>query len=77
MLVLTRRTGEEIMIAGNIRVTVVAVQGDKVRLGVTAPKDVTIDRREIHERRQHLIADPSILNQPKKGVWNPDLVQKA
>jgi carbon storage regulator len=51
MLVLARRIGEEIVIAGNIYVTVVAVQGDKVRLGVTAPDDVTVDRQEIHERR--------------------------
>jgi carbon storage regulator len=51
MLVLTRRLGEEIVIAGNIRVSVVAIQGDRVRLGIIAPDSVTVDRQEIHERR--------------------------
>lgn len=51
MLVLTRRVGEEIVIDGTIRVTVVAVQGNKVRLGVTAPSDITVDRSEIHALR--------------------------
>ena len=51
MLVLTRRVGEQIVIAGDIRVTVVAVQGDKVRLGITAPASVRVDREEVHARR--------------------------
>jgi carbon storage regulator len=51
MLVLTRKLGEEIVINGDIIVTVVAVQGDKVRLGVTAPRCIGVDRREVHERR--------------------------
>jgi carbon storage regulator len=52
MLVLSRRVGEEIVINGNIRVTVVEVQGNRVRLGITAPPRVTVDRAEIHERRR-------------------------
>jgi carbon storage regulator len=51
MLVLTRRIGEEIVIDGSIRVTVVAIQEGRVRLGVTAPEHVRVDRQEIHERR--------------------------
>ncbi len=51
MLVLTRREGEEIIIDGNIRITVVEVQGNRVRLGVAAPPDVTVDRAEVHQRR--------------------------
>ena len=51
MLVLTRRLGEELVITGNIRISVVAVQGDRVRLGIDAPESVTVDRKEIHERR--------------------------
>jgi carbon storage regulator len=50
MLVLTRRAGETIVIDGGIRVTVVAVGGGKVRLGVTAPMSVRVDRSEVHER---------------------------
>jgi carbon storage regulator len=51
MLVLTRKVGEEITIDHHIRVTVVAVQGDRVRLGFTAPRETVVDRQEIHERR--------------------------
>jgi carbon storage regulator len=51
MLVLSRRVGEEIVIDGSIRVIIVAVQGNKVRLGVEAPPNVPVDRQEIHERR--------------------------
>jgi len=52
MLVLTRRLGEEIIIDGNIRLTVVSIKGDRVRIGIEAPPSVTVDRQEIHERRQ-------------------------
>jgi carbon storage regulator len=51
MLVLTRRSGEEIVIAGNIRVTVLEVHGQLVRLGIQAPRSVRVDRLEVHERR--------------------------
>jgi carbon storage regulator len=52
MLVLTRRPGEEIVIDGTIRVTVVSVQGDRIRIGVVAPPSIVVDRAEIHERRK-------------------------
>ena len=51
MLVLTRKTGEEIVIAGNIRITVVSVRGEQVRLGIEAPRNVAVDRQEVHDRR--------------------------
>ena len=51
MLVLSRRPGEEIIINGNIRVTVVSVKGDRIRIGIDAPSDVPVDRAEIHARR--------------------------
>ena len=51
MLVLTRRIGEQIVIDKNIRITVVAVQGNKVRLGIAAPPDVLVDRQEVSQRR--------------------------
>ncbi len=52
MLVLTRQAGEKIVIDDTICVTVVAVKGNKVRLGVAAPPSVPVDRWEIHERRR-------------------------
>ena len=47
MLALTRKQGESIVIGGNVRVTVVWVHGDKVRLGIDAPKDISVNREEI------------------------------
>jgi carbon storage regulator len=57
MLVLTRRLGEEIVIDGDIRVTVVKIKGDQVRLGVTAPKFIPVDREEVHERRDEFLRE--------------------
>ena len=51
MLVLPRRIGEEIVINNDTRLTVVAIRGDRVRLGVSAPRGTVVDRKEIHERR--------------------------
>jgi len=51
MLVLTRHAGEQIVIAGEIVVTVVAIEGSKIRLGIEAPKTVRVDRKEVHARR--------------------------
>lgn len=52
MLVLSRRVGERVMIGPDIEVTVVAVHGDRIRLGFAAPRDVPIHRLEVHERIQ-------------------------
>ena len=49
---MSRMKDESIIIGGNIEVTVVAVRGGKVRLGITAPKDVRVDRMEIRELRR-------------------------
>jgi carbon storage regulator len=51
MLVLSRRIGEEIVIDEQVRVMVVSVQRDRVRLGICAPASVRVDRQEVHERR--------------------------
>jgi carbon storage regulator len=58
MLVLTRNVGEKIVIDGNIQVTVVAIKGNKVRLGIEAPSYVRVDRQEIHERRAEFAPEP-------------------
>jgi carbon storage regulator len=47
MLVLTRKVGEQIVVGDNIRVTVVAANGQRVRLGIEAPPDVVIRRKEL------------------------------
>jgi carbon storage regulator len=50
MLVLTRKVNEVILVNDNIEIKVVSIEGNHVRLGVNAPKDVTIHRKEIYDR---------------------------
>jgi carbon storage regulator len=51
MLVLTRQAGQSIVIDENIRITVLSFHGKKVRLGITAPEAIRIDRTEVAARR--------------------------
>ncbi len=53
MLVLSRTEGQTIVIDGRIRVTIVAILGTKIRVGVDAPRDVVVDREEIWERKRN------------------------
>ncbi|QEH32792.1 Carbon storage regulator [Aquisphaera giovannonii] len=53
MLVLSRKKNECIVINDNITVTVIEIRGDKVRLGIEAPKDVTVHRQEVYEAIQN------------------------
>jgi carbon storage regulator len=50
MLVLSRQVGEKIVIGDDIEVTVVAINGNKIRIGVTAPESLSIHRSEVQER---------------------------
>jgi carbon storage regulator CsrA len=52
MLVLSRRLKQAIVIAGEVRVTVLAITPSRVELGVEAPREVMVDREEIHVKRQ-------------------------
>ncbi len=67
MLVLSRKKNESIIINDNIVVTVVEVRGDKVRLGIEAPREVTVHRREVYDA----IHDSA--NQPRQaGLYADD-----
>jgi carbon storage regulator len=64
MLVLTRKTGEAIQIGEDIEISVVSVKGDQVKLGINAPKNVEIHRKEIYLTIQDENAEAS------KGIDN-------
>jgi carbon storage regulator len=57
MLVLSRRVGEEIVIAGDIRLTILAIKGNQICLGFTAPSSVRVDRQEVHAQRAKCAAE--------------------
>jgi len=59
MLVLSRKTGQEIVIGNNIHITIVAIKGDNVRIGITAPKEVIVDRQEVHDKRMNSPREPA------------------
>ncbi len=59
MLVLSRKRGEQIVIGDNITVTILDIRNDKVRLGIQAPTDVPVHRREVYEAIQREIAQQS------------------
>jgi carbon storage regulator len=52
MLILTRRPDETLFIGPDIRITVLGVKGNQVRLGIHAPKAVVVDREEVYQRKQ-------------------------
>ena len=59
MLVLTRKAEEAIVIDGTVRVTVLETRGDRVRLGIEAPRDVPVDRAEVHARKAQFLDLPA------------------
>ncbi len=52
MLVLTRKLNESIMVGDNVKITIVDVKGDQVKLGITAPREVAVHREEVYREIQ-------------------------
>lgn len=73
MLVLSRKKNESIVINDDVTIVVVEIRGDKVRLGVEAPKEVPVHRKEVYDaikRSESLQNDPS--GSAANGAENPD-----
>ena len=69
MLVLTRGTGQQIIIDGDIRVTILGVRGEKVRLGIEAPPAIPVHRQEVYAR----YADAQMTPELELEVSNPQV----
>jgi len=52
MLILTRRTGESLIIGDDVTVTVIDIKGNQIRLGIVAPQEISVHRKEIQQRIQ-------------------------
>lgn len=66
MLILTRRTGETVMIGNDVTLTVLGVKGNQVRIGINAPKDVPVHREEIYERiKREQLADGAVTGEDR------------
>lgn len=68
MLVLSRKINESIIIQDDIVVTVIEIRGDKIRLGIEAPKDVTVHRQEVYDA----IHNQAHHNPPKAALPTPE-----
>jgi carbon storage regulator len=66
MLVLTRKTNQSIMIGDDVEISVLAVSGDKVRIGISAPRDVPVFRKEVY-----------LSIQAERGAGHSEAVDKA
>jgi len=64
MLILTRRPQEAIRVGSEVTITVLGVEGGKVRIGITAPRHIAIDRQEIYDRKHREETAPSALQAP-------------
>lgn len=72
MLILTRRVGETVMIGDEITVTVLGVKGNQVRVGIDAPRSISVHREEIYQRIQQEKNGNSAPDEPEKPAQPGD-----
>lgn len=78
MLILTRRTGETVMIGNDVTLTVLGVKGNQVRIGINAPKDVPVHREEIYERIKRELSGGEVngnVQEPPAPTGEPQFVR--
>lgn len=68
MLILSRRVSERLIIGDNIAITILATKGHQVRIGIDAPKEVSVHREEIHQRIQLKKLDKIIEQENKEEI---------
>jgi carbon storage regulator len=73
MLVLSRQRDESIMIGDDVEITIVDVRGDKVRLGITAPRNIPVHRREIYDAIQREKAEGKVSQKQSDKTVQKDL----
>ncbi len=74
MLILTRKVGETIRIGDDIAISVIDIRGNQVRLGIAAPRDVTVHREEVYEQIQEQNQEAAKVQATDKAIlqnlWN-------
>ena len=76
MLVLTRKRNESIMIGDAVEVTIVDIRGDKVRLGITAPAEIAVHRKEVYEAiKREGERPPKPYPRPEKKQGPPENIE--
>lgn len=69
MLVLSRQRDQSIIIGDNIKITVVDIRGDKIRLGIEAPAEITVHREEVYkaiQQEKRLAEEQSAIDKPEE-----------